>query len=188
MWGLFFPPAASHPQRRVGFHRRLGRMGRGWSAVWRAAGHPVWRPGQRTPQILHCLRALHCPGSWQKAIKGQARADYIPEQRLATSQQYGAHIWGKESHPFHCPERLWLSQLFLLPSGDQVRPIQVPGTMQTLGSLGSGLHKDHPGMQSLLAWSGGSGGSSSCQMHWGQWRERAVRDLEGLQRKQNAVL
>lgn len=103
MWGLFFPPAASHPQSRIEFHHRLWRMGRGWSAVWRAAGHPVWHPGQRTPQILHCLRALNCPESWHKAIKGQPRADRIPEQMLATSQDYRAHLWGKERHPFYWP-------------------------------------------------------------------------------------
>lgn len=182
MWGLFFPPAASHPQSRIEFHHRLWRMGRGWSAVWRASGHPVWHPGQRTPQILHCLRALNCPESWHKAIKGQPRADHIPEQMLATSQDYRAHLWGKERHPFYWPLEKLTVTFSTLPASlwDQLRPIQFPGAIQTPGGLVSGLRKDHPGMQTLLAWCGGCSGGLVHARCTGVNGETAVSDPEGL--------
>lgn len=140
MWGFFFLPAAFHPQRQIKFHPRLWRMGRGRSAVWRAAGHPVWSPGQRAPQIVHCLRVLNCPGSWQKAIQDQPRAEPVPEQTLATSQEYRADLWGEARHPFYGCQKdwLWLSQLLLLPSQDQLRPTRSQGDIQTpgLGEVG----------------------------------------------------
>lgn len=84
--GCFFPPpAASHPPGGLNstpdsedWGGGGGGRGCGWRAVWRAAGCPVWRPGPRTPQILHCLRGQHCPGNWPKAIKDQPKGRSHP--------------------------------------------------------------------------------------------------------------
>lgn len=141
--GYFFLPTVSSPQRQIKFHPRLWRMGWGQSAGCRAAGHPVWRPGQRTPQILHCLRVLNCPESWKRAIKDQPRADHIPEQMLAASQGRSLR---KERHRFHSLlQRLTVA--FSSPPASvwsQLRPSS-EGDVQTVGDLANGLHRDPPG-------------------------------------------
>lgn len=48
-------------------------------------------PSQRTPQTGHCLKVLS-PGTCQEAIKDQPRRDHIPEQTLATFQEYRADL------------------------------------------------------------------------------------------------
>lgn len=152
---IFSPSAASYPQRRIKFHPRVGQ---GWTAVWRAAGHLVSSPGQRIPQIVHCSRALNCPGSWQKAIKDRPRADRILDQMLATSQKHRADFWGRKDILMQTAEKnlLRLSQLFLLPSGDPCGRNQFPAFPGEASDWTSSLW-----MQTLLAWSGRLGGLRS---------------------------
>lgn len=125
---------SSCPQRWIKFHPRLRGLGRAWSAVWRAAGCPVWRPGPRTLWSLHCLRVGHGPGSWQKAIEDQPRADHIPEQMLAPSQEYRtASRRGKTSPPQTAEKTVAFSTLPASLLG-QTWPIQFPGTSRLWGT------------------------------------------------------
>lgn len=113
----FFPATVSHPRGVDWIPPQTLRTGAG---VWgRRAGCLVWRPGLRTPRILHCLRVWNCPGSWQEAFKHQPRADHIPGQTVAPSQEGKRNPQASEGkrQPFHRPQkRLGLPPLFLLPS------------------------------------------------------------------------
>lgn len=142
MQGLYFlPPAASYPQRRIEFHPRLWRVGQGWSAVWRATGHPVSSPGQRIPQTVHCSRALNCPGSWQKAIKDQPRADRILDQMLATSQE--VDFWGRKDILLQTAEKTCYG--FLSSSCfPRETPVGASSSQRSQGRLVIGRHRDHP--------------------------------------------
>lgn len=130
-----------HPQKPIHPHPRPGGRG-GEGAVWRAAGHPLWRPGQRTPQAAHCLRGLNCPGSCQHAVKDQPRADHIPEQRLAASRESRAGLRGRKDILPQAPEKAHCDFL----NNPRFPPEASVGPAQFLGGLLlSGLHQGPPG-------------------------------------------
>lgn len=97
----YFPPVASHPQRRIQFHPDSEEWGGGGEPA-RAAGHPGWCPGEKGPQILHCSGVLNCFGSWQNAIGDQPQADHILRTWLPPRSPWTA-LWGEERHSFCRP-------------------------------------------------------------------------------------
>lgn len=187
MGGLFFP-AASHPQRWIEFHPRLGRTGRGWRAVWRAAGCPVWCPGPRTPPDFTLFEDTTCPRSWQKAIKDQPRADRIPEQRLAASQEYRAASEQRKDVP--SPDRGkdcgFLNSFCFRPRPGVAHP--VPRGIQTPGGPGNEPYRGHSGDADPPGGLWVPLGVLAHARPTATIGEKAVRDQEGLEMKTPQIL
>lgn len=134
-------------------------MGRGRSPVWRAAGHPVWRPGQRTPPPP--TPRLYIEGtklSWELSECRQGPTQVHDGSHLRTDAGYLPGVQGrplrKERHPStdHGKDSLWLSQLSHSSPETSVGPCSSQGDKQTWGGglLPNGLHQGRPGDEDPL--------------------------------------
>lgn len=140
------------------------------------------------PQILHCLRIRHCPRSWQKAIKDQPRADRIPEQRLAASQEYRAASEQRKDVP--SPDRGkdcgFLNSFCFRPRPGVAHP--VPRGIQTPGGPGNEPYRGHSGDADPPGGLWVPLGVLAHARPTATIGEKAVRDQEGLEMKTPQIL